>query len=101
MLKKLFAMFGIGLATSAGAAAPFFKPYAEPHVNLLYNLLFCDDTNLFRNDQTTQGDGLWPTLLAAQPDLKALEEIAQSESNEGRVRAIAFNRLRAAGQTVS
>jgi hypothetical protein len=100
MLKKLLAVFGIGGAKSSGAAAPFFKPYAEPHVNFLYNLLFCDDINLFRNDQKTQGDGPWPTLLEAQPNLNALEQIAQNESNEGRVRKLAFNRLRAAGQTV-
>jgi hypothetical protein len=102
MMKKLLATFGISLAASAHttSAAEFYRPYAEPHVNFLYNLLFCDDINLFRNEKSTQGDGLWPTLLAEQPDLKALQEIAQNTSNEGRVRAIAFNRLRAAGQRV-
>ena len=101
MMKKLLATFGIGRETTLPAsAAEFYKPYAEPHLNLLYNLLFCDDINLFRNEKNTQGDGLWPTLLAAPPDLKALQEIALNDSNEGRVRAIAFNRLRAAGQNV-
>jgi hypothetical protein len=100
MLKKLLAMLGISERANAGAAAAFFEPYAEPHVNFLYNLLFCDDIDLFRNEKSTQGDGLWSTLLAVQPDLNALQGIAQNDSNEGRVRAIAFNRLRVAGQTV-
>ena len=101
ILKRLLAASGIGIAASAAAsAAEFYKPYAEPQANFLYNLLFCDDITLFKNDQTTQGDGLWPTLLAEQPEFKALEEIALNEANEGRVRAIAFNRLRAAGQKV-
>ena len=100
-LKRLLATFGIGLTTGVPvSAAEFYKPYAETHVNFLYNLLFCDNIEQFKNEKNAQGDGLWPTLLAEQPDLKALQEIAQDESNEGRVRAIAFNRLRASGQKV-
>src|SRR5580698_7024829 len=98
MIKRVLAAFGIGLAVSTSAsAAAFYKPYAESYLNFLYNLLFCDDVHLFRNDQTTQDEGLWPTLLAEQPDLKALERIALDVSNEGRIRALAFNRLRAVG----
>lgn len=101
MMKKLLAALGISLAASApSSAAEFYKPYAEPYVNFLYNLLFCDDINLFKNEKNTQGNGLWPTLLAVPPDLEKLQKIAEDESNEGRVRAIAFNRLRAAGQNV-
>ena len=78
----------------------FYKPYKEDHVNFIYNLLFCDDLTLWKNDETTKGSGLWPTLLADNPDLSALEKIANDEANEGRVRAIAFNRLRELGQSV-
>jgi hypothetical protein len=100
-VRQLLATFGIGAARGDPASAvEFYEPYAEPHVNLLYNLLFCDNIDLFKNEKNTQGDGLWPALLAEQPDLKALQEIAGDESNEGRVRAIAFNRLRASGQKV-
>jgi hypothetical protein len=102
ILKRLLATFGIGPAKNAPAsAAKLYQPYRESHVNFLYNLLFCDNIDLLKNDKNTQGDGLWPALLAEQPDLNALREIAQNESNEGRVRAIAFNRLRAAGERVS
>jgi hypothetical protein len=100
LIRQLLATFGIGAATGDPAsAAEFYKPCAEPQVNFLYNLLFCDNIDLFKNEKNTQ-DGLWPTLLAEQPNLKALQEIAEDESNEGRVRAIAFNRLRASGQKV-
>jgi hypothetical protein len=78
----------------------FYEPYAESHVNFLYNLLFCDDISLFMNDDTVEGDGPWPTLLADNPDVTALRKIAGDEINEGRVRAIAFNRLRAAAEKV-
>jgi hypothetical protein len=99
-IKQVLAKFGVGHASTPVPAAPFFKPYKDSHVNFLYNLLFCDDLELFKNEKSTQGDGLWPTLLVEHPDLRALQEIAQNEANDGRVRIIAFNRLRAAGQTV-
>jgi hypothetical protein len=81
----------------------FYEPYAESHLNFLYNLLFCDDIRLFKNDDIVEGaesNGLWPILLAENPDATALRKIAGDETNEGRVRAIAFNRLRAAAEQV-
>src|SRR4030095_8974348 len=59
------------------ATMEFYKPYKEDHVNFIYNLLFCDDLTLWKS--TTKGSGLWPTLLAETPDLKALEKIAKDE----------------------
>lgn len=100
MLKKILAALGISLAANGSAeAAELYKPYAESHVNLLYNLLFCDDIALFRNENN-EGDALWQTLVAEKPDTVALRKIAEDEANEGRVRALAYNRLRAAGETV-
>lgn len=101
MIKKILMALGLSLgATASATAADFYKPYAEPHVNFLYNLLFCDDLTLFRNENTSKGKGLWSTLLADKPDLSSLQKIAEDESVEGRVRAIAFNRLRASGRQV-
>ncbi|HSE31885.1 MAG TPA: hypothetical protein VLA93_09915 [Pyrinomonadaceae bacterium] len=76
----------------------FYKPYQEDHVNFIYNLLFCDDLTLWKNENTIEGAGLWPTLLAEKPDLESLKKIANDEANEGRVRALAFHRLRELGQ---
>jgi hypothetical protein len=87
----------------AACTQEFYEPYAESHLNFLYNLLFCDDIRLFMNDDIVEGpenNGLWPILLADNPDVIALRKIADDETNEGRVRAIAFNRLRAAAEQV-
>ena len=81
-------------------SAEFYRPYSEPHLNFLYNLLFCDDIALFKNEGNVKGEGPWPALLGEKVDLNALRAIAEDETNEGRVRAIAFNRLRATGETV-
>lgn len=101
MIKRLLALLGIGRAADAPAdGSGSYKPYAEPHVNFFYNLLFCDDLSLFKNESAAKAEDPWPTLLADEPDLQALRRIADDETAEGRVRALAFNRLRAAGQSV-
>jgi len=101
MLGKLLATIGLTLAASGSTTATeLYKPYAQSHVNFLYNLLFCDDINLFKTQGAEKGVGLWGTLLAEQPDKTALRKVANDEANEGRVRAVAFNRLRALGETV-
>ena len=91
--------------TKASPTAPtvttgLHTPYAAPATNYLYNLLFCDDPSLFRNEQTASSATPWSTLLAEHPDPAALEAIANSEAEESRLRALACNRLRAAGHPV-
>ncbi len=101
MLKKLLAAVGITLAASGSTSATeLYKPYTESHVNFLYNLSFCDDLSLFRNQNSEKGVALWGALLAEHPDTATLHKIANDEANEGRVRALAYNRLRAAGEVV-
>jgi hypothetical protein len=100
-MKKFLAILGIGLAASGSAtASELYKPYAESHVNFLYNLLFCDDLTLFKKQNNAESEGLWAALLADKPDKNALRRIAEDKTNEGRVRALAYNRLRAAGEKV-
>jgi hypothetical protein len=101
MLKKLLAAVVVTLAASSSATAPeFYQPYIESHVNFLYNLLFCDDISLFKTGATEKDNDLWRMLLAVQPDTADLRKIANDETNEGRVRALAFNQLRAHGEAV-
>jgi len=78
----------------------FYEPYKESHVSFLYNLLVCDDIDLFKNDETVKTESVWSTLMAEHTDAEALRTIAESEANEARVRALAFNRLRASGVSV-
>lgn len=78
----------------------FYEPYKERHVNVMYNVLFCDEMDLFKNEETMKGEGVWSTLLADDTDVAALHKIAEDDANEGRVRALAFNRLRASGDKV-
>ena len=100
MLKNLFAKVGLGSAAAPVALAATHAPYADAHVNFLYNLLFCDNLELFRRDNTGANAEPWWTLLAANPDERALRRLADG-NDESRVRALAFNRLRAHGWEVA
>jgi len=85
-------------ASDRSGSAP--QPYTEPHLNFLYNLLFCDDVELFRRNGDAPADEPWRTLLAAEPSPAGLRRIADDPHAESRVRALAFRRLREIGYEV-
>lgn len=78
---------------------PFYTPYGASHLDVLYNLLFCDDPGLFRTPGEEPVEP-FATLLAPSPDPAELVRIARDDEAEGRVRALAFNRLRQDGHDV-
>jgi hypothetical protein len=100
MLKKLLAVVALVMAIIGFPSAKgLYEPYAKPEMNFMYNLLFFDDRSLFKNSDKEVGD-IWETLLADQPNNAALHKIASDENNEGRMRALAYNRLRLSGEAV-
>ena len=104
MFKKIFAALGMVAATNGAAIAAgngLHHPCEQAHVNYMYNLLFCDDPELFANQTDKPDVGAWIVLAAEPPDGAALLKIARDEKQEGRLRALAYNRLRASGKTTS
>lgn len=75
-------------------------PYEDPSINLIYQLLFCDRLELFKQNYTGETAPPWSTLFAEETDVAALTKIAEDADRESRVRMLAFNRLRAAGAAV-
>jgi hypothetical protein len=90
MLKTVF---GAGAATG-----PTYSPYTSSAANDIYNLLFCDKPEAF---QPKTGNQLtsWQSTLASSNTAR-LQALASDESQEGRVRYLAFSKLRALGQSV-
>ena len=72
---------------------PFYRPYKERTADFLYNLLFCDNPGLFRNDK--QDASPLAMVLSDATSGETLEKIAADPAIESRVRILAFNRLRA------
>jgi hypothetical protein len=88
MFEKLF-----GRGKRDGPSAPFYRPYKDQAADFLYNLLFCDNPDLFRNDK--QDAGSLATVLSGAAAREMLETIANDPAVESRVRMLACNRLRA------
>jgi len=110
MLKKLLSLVTPkSLAAPVAPAAPaapadpptgLHHPYGAAHVDMLYNLLFCDDIKLLALHTTGNASGPWPVLAAASPGEAALRSIADDAHQASRARAFAYNRLRAEGKDV-
>jgi len=101
MLRKLLAFFGIGLAAGTSAAyAGSYAPYTEQAPNQIYNLLFCDEPEGFK-PRPGEAPAPWQATLFGEPlAVKAVEALANDPTAEGRVRALAYNRLRKEGRSV-
>lgn len=82
------------------AVEPPYAPYADPAANEIYNLLFCDSAAAFAAAPGTRPSG-WQATLFAEPEASAaLRELADDAAQEGRVRYLAYRRLRALGRDV-
>jgi hypothetical protein len=101
MFRKIFTALGLGLASVSGAAAsPPYSPYSDPAANEIYNLLFCDNLASFAPRAKLKPRPQLDTLFADPPDKPALEKLASDSSQEGRLRSLAYWRLRIAGKRV-
>jgi hypothetical protein len=92
-------MFASLLQQSRERAPPyaFYRPYKNPGINQLYNLLFCDNFTLFASGDAPAGPLV--EVLSDAPDREDLERIGNDPEVESRVRALAFRRLQ--GMNVS
>jgi hypothetical protein len=100
MLRQLLAAIGLGTASLLAAAAPPYAPYADSAADGIYNLLFCDVDSALRPLSGEEATN-WQKVLFSEPaDGSALAALATDASAEGRIRALAFNRLRAVGEVV-
>jgi hypothetical protein len=82
---------------SATAQRPPAGPYKDAATNLIYNLLFCDNLNLYQTN--TKAPLVYPydVLFAEKSAPAALLNIAASHAAVTRTRILAYNRLRSIG----
>jgi hypothetical protein len=75
-------------------------PYSPGEVNLIYNLLFCDNLDAFR-PQDGKKPAEWQSLLFGAPaNADAVLSLAEDAGREGRVRFLGYQWLRSKGRPV-
>src|SRR5580698_8897834 len=74
------------------------KPYKDAATNVLYNMLFCDDLDLYRS--RTQPPYSYPfnILFSAYPDEANLQRVIDDSTLDARLRIIALNTRRSMGR---
>jgi hypothetical protein len=76
-------------------------PYKDNSTNLIYNLLFCDNLNLFK--QNTNEPYVYPfdILFAENSSVADLQKIIDDTSSDPRIKMLAYTRQLASGHTPS
>ena len=80
-----------------GFKKPFSGPYKDASTNLIYNLLFCDDLNLFKNNSKQPFAYPFDVLYSEKSSAMELQKIVGDAHSDIRVKVLAYNRLRAGG----
>jgi hypothetical protein len=93
MIRKILSIIGIGASASTLYAGALHKPYKEESTNLIYNLLFCDDIKLFKENTADTVQGPLRTLLADSLDLDGIAKLAKSNDSESRIKILAYRLL--------
>ncbi len=84
----------------SATAAPLPAPYPSDSTNLIYNLLFCDQPQLFAQGASGAPPPDVALVLSDTADAAAVRAIADDARKESRIRVLAYNWLRAHGQPV-
>jgi hypothetical protein len=74
------------------------QPYADDHLNKIYDLLFCDDIDLYRSTASASiNEYRWKDLLDPSVSIDALKHLLSDADLETRVKLLASNLLRDRG----
>lgn len=76
---------------------PLNGPYKDGATNLIYNLLFCDDMELFKINTTPPYPYPFDILFMADASAADLQKIIDDQTAEPRIKLLACNRLLAKG----
>jgi len=100
MVRSILAALGLGAASPRAATTPPYSPYQSTAASSIYNLFFCDDLASFKPKPEETPTGWQQALFSAPPNIASLEALANDPAQEGRIRYLAYGRLRELGKRV-
>lgn len=74
------------------------EPYNDTSTNLIYNLLFCDNIDLYKNNTKPPYGYPFDILFSETSTVSDLQNIIDDNSCESRLKVLAYNKQLAAGQ---
>jgi len=69
------------------------KPYKDQSTNLVYELLFCDNLDLYKNNNQQPDSYPWSILLSDTSNNSELEKIIADTNTESRIKILTYNKL--------
>ena len=72
-------------------------PYKDITTNLIYNLLFCDNLDLYKANSKEPNPYPWDILFSETSTNKEFQKIIDDSSSESRMKILAYNRQLAGG----
>lgn len=76
------------------------KPYKDQSTNLVYELLFCDNLDLYKNNNQQPDSYPWSILLSDTSNNSELEKIIADTNTESRIKILTYNKLLSKGQKI-
>jgi len=73
------------------------NPYKDTTANQIYNLLFCDNLDLYKAHSKESTPYPWDIILSESSSVTDLQKVIDDSSSESRMKVLAYNRQLASG----
>jgi hypothetical protein len=70
-----------------------YEPYKDKSINMIYNLLFCDNDELFKTDKQSLDKYPWDIVLSDNYAESDYNKVVNDNSLESRVKILAYRKL--------
>ena len=90
-------LFSFSKKTPLPAETSSIDPYKDSSVNLIYNLLFCDNLNLYKKNTPQPYTYPFNIIFSETSSITDLQKVIDDKNSDPRVKVLAYNILLARG----
>jgi len=76
------------------------KTFKDSSVDLIYELLFCDNIDLYKKNTKQTDIYPWDILFSEPPDTSGLKRVLEDDNAESRIKILAYNQFTSRGQKI-